>query len=211
MVRINLRDPVSGFKEGSVIHLDDDNFVQSNQEYASKRSLGPVRSRSASHLIPHRIHFAEHPASPSDSDSTSELASNASFSSLDNSQLLELDLQLENNTVVEGSSLNGWITIKSRETSPVLLIGPPKIRVIGFEAVSSARHTFFHHLSLLELASPSLSNIFVSSPQADGPKEIRGGKHTIPFSLLIPCSLGAKGSVTTRSQVNVRYIVLMYV
>jgi hypothetical protein len=211
MVRINLHDPVSGFKEGSVIHLDDDELVEPKQDYTSRRYLGLVRSRSTSHLLPHRKYFIEQSTNHSDSDSASELASNASLSSLNNSQLLELDLQLENNTVVEGSSLNGWITIRSRKTSPILLIGSPKIRVIGFEAVSSARHTFFHHSSLLELASPSFGNIFTSSPQVDGFKEIRGGKHTIPFSLIIPRSLGAKGSVTTRSHINIRYIILVYV
>lgn len=211
MVRINPYDRVSGFKEGSIIHVDDEEPIKTKQDSSLRRSLSPVRSRSTSHLIPHRKYSVKQSTDHSDLDSASELASNASFSSLDNSRLLELDLQLENNTVVEGSSLNGRITIKNPKTSPVLLTGSPKIRVIGFEAVHNVRHTFFQHSSLLELASPSLVNILESSPLLDGSKAIRGGKYTIPFSFYIPRSLGAKGSVAARSRVNVRYIILVCV
>src|ERR1700733_2084940 len=192
MVRINPYDRVSGFKEGSRIHVDDEESIKSKQGSSLRRSLDSVRSRSTSHLISHRKNSAKQSTDHNDLDSASELASNASFSSLDNSRLLELDLQLENNIVVEGFSLNGWITIKNPKASPVLLAGSPKIRVIGFEAVYNVRHTFFQHSSLLELASPSLVNILESSPLLDGSKAIRGGKYTIPFSFYIPRSLGAK-------------------
>lgn len=211
MVAINIHDHVSGFKEGSVIHLDDEETIQPKQGSSSRRPIGSVRSRSASHLILHQKQSMAQSTSHSESDSSSELSSKTSFSSLRNPNFLELDLQLENNTVVEGSSLNGSITISNRTKSPVLLAGPPKIRVIGFEVVSNDRHTFFHHSSLLELASPSLKSILASSPQLDGFKAIPGGKHPIPFSFHIPRSLGVRGSVTTRSHVNVRYIILMSV
>lgn len=206
MVRLNLHGKGSGFEEGSMIHFDDD----STSTHTAANNAPPLkRSSSLSLLNPHQM--SANPKRACDSEASIDSPTTLSYTSRKSSQPLELDLILENNTAVEGSSLNGYIIIKASKKASSFLVGPAKIRIIGFEAISYDRHTFYQHSAPLESASPSLNSIFCSSSNKDEFKQIKEGMHRIPFSFYLPRLLGAKGSVVSRSRVNVRYIALVYV
>lgn len=205
MVRLDFQGKGSGFEEGSVIQFNDDNFEDTLKLTRNKQPL--KRSGSLSLLNPHR----EKGMQDYDSEASVESSPNISFSSRNHSQPLDLDLVLESSTAVEGSSLNGHITIKASKDVPNLLVGPAKIRVVGFEAVPHDRHTFYQHSAPLEATCPSLNTIFLATSDREVFKKIKPGKHQIPFSFHLPRLLGAKGSVTSHSRLSVRYIVLVYV
>lgn len=206
MVRLDPHGKGSGFKEGSVIQFDN-HYHDEGTLKSSKVSQPRKRSGSLSLLNPH-----QRLATPTDDSETPlDATPNLSFSSINSSQPLELDIILDNNTSVEGSFLNGYITIRISKRKAGLRLGSAKIRVVGFEAVPHDRHTFYQHSAPLEAVSPTLGSIFSSPPNREGFKEIGEGKHQIPFSFPLPRLLGAKGSVISRSRVNVRYIVLVYV
>jgi hypothetical protein len=127
---------------------------------------------------------------------------------------LELDIHLQNSTAVEGSSLDGIIVFKvskTRKKDSPIRIGSAKLRVIGFEANSNDRHTFYRHSARLEYAAPSFRTLFRPSSDLDEYRVAPAGTYTVPFSLMLPRASGAKGSVIGRASVSVRYIILMFV
>ncbi|GAC72180.1 hypothetical protein PANT_6c00110 [Moesziomyces antarcticus T-34] len=153
-----------------------------------------------------------------------------------NKARVEVDLVLESDLVVEGGTLQGRMQIRVRKGSDKeggVLLAQPKIRVVGFEELLSddTRYIFYHHASVIDgdrsnngpsepyyldgsptLSSPetapfSALSCFSGSPDAEGYAEGKVGSHSIPFSLELPVSKGAKGSYRGKNAV-VRYIVI---
>ncbi|GAA5900317.1 uncharacterized protein JCM6883_002807 [Sporobolomyces salmoneus] len=130
---------------------------------------------------------------------------------------VELDLMLETPLVVEGGILKGRLEIrvrKPKEKEGEVWVGRPKVRVVGFEELSSqdARHIFFHHANSVSSMEDSKGN---SSPlpccelEADeeGFRQGRVGQHSVPFKMVIPIGKGAKGGWKGKQGV-VRYIAI---
>jgi hypothetical protein len=124
---------------------------------------------------------------------------------------IELDLMLESDTFVEGDCLRGWLEVKVRKPGKkddALLIGGLKLRVVGFEALSDDRHTFYQHAQSLEAVSSNAHFLYGSETDDQGFREACVGTHTIPFSLPLPVGGGAKGPLMGSSAASVRYIIL---
>ncbi|KAF8324110.1 hypothetical protein DL93DRAFT_2222962 [Clavulina sp. PMI_390] len=230
MVRL---DASSGIQEGSPIAGVQIDAPRSNNRNALKSSqTAPELKRisSSSLLNPHSqtsYSNIDGPEATANNDTTlnlnlASLTSSSATSFLRNSsQPVGLDLILENQTAVEGSSLNGLITIKATQTSDssALLVGPAKIRVLGFEAIPHGRHTFYQHSVPLGSVAPSLDSIFVTHGDSTRPpcpngntaeyRRLKPGRQSIPFSFILPKKRGAKGSVISLSRVHVRYIILI--
>lgn len=153
-----------------------------------------------------------------------------------NKARVEVDLVLESDLAVEGGTLQGRMQIHVRKGSQkegVVFLAQPKIRVVGFEELlaDDTRHIFYHHASVIDGdrssggpsepyyldGSPTLSSpetgaftalaCFNGGPDKEGYAEGKLGSHSIPFSLELPVSKGAKGSYRGKSAV-VRYIVI---
>lgn len=125
---------------------------------------------------------------------------------------LELDIHLQNNTAVEGSYLDGTIILKVtklRKKDPSIRIGSSKIRLVGFEATNADRHTFYQHTVPLQQAAPSFRTLFRPSSDLDDFRAAQAGTYFAPFSLILPRSSGAKGSVVGRTSVSIGYIILV--
>ena len=149
---------------------------------------------------------------------------------------VEVDLVLESDLVVEGGTLQGRMQIRVRKGSDKeggVFLAQPKIRVVGFEELlaDDTRYIFYHHASVIDgdrsnhgpsepyylHGSPTLSSpetapfsalaCFAGGPDAEGYAEGKVGSHSIPFSLELPVSKGAKGSYRGKNAV-VRYIVI---
>lgn len=124
---------------------------------------------------------------------------------------LELDIALESGVLVEGGLLRGWLEVKVRKPGkkePPLAIGGAKLRVVGFEAISNDRHTFYQHTQPLEAVSSTSHFLYQTTTDNEGFREAQVGIHTIPFALPLPIGGGAKGPLVGRSTVSVRYIIL---
>ncbi|KAJ1023475.1 hypothetical protein NDA16_003092 [Ustilago loliicola] len=153
-----------------------------------------------------------------------------------NKARVEVDLVLESDLVVEGGALQGRMQIRVRKGSDKeggVFLAQPKIRVVGFEELlaDDTRYIFYHHASIIDgdrsnngpsepyylHGSPTLSSpetapfsalaCFNGGPDAEGYAEGKVGSHSIPFSLEVPVSKGAKGSYRGKNAV-VRYIVI---
>ncbi|SJX62458.1 uncharacterized protein SRS1_13308 [Sporisorium reilianum f. sp. reilianum] len=149
---------------------------------------------------------------------------------------VEVDLVLESDLVVEGGTLQGRMQIRVRKGSDReggVFLAQPKIRVVGFEELlaDDTRYIFYHHASVIDgdrstdgpsepyylhgsptLSSPETASFsalacFAGGPDAEGYAEGKVGSHSIPFSLELPVSKGAKGSYRGKNAV-VRYIVI---
>ncbi|GAA5978406.1 hypothetical protein JCM5350_001154 [Sporobolomyces pararoseus] len=130
---------------------------------------------------------------------------------------VELDLMLETPLVVEGGILKGRLEIrvrKPKDKEGEVWVGRPKVRVVGFEELSSqdARHIFFHHANSVSSIEDSKGN---SSPlpcceldaDEEGFRQGRVGQHSVPFKMVIPIGKGAKGGWKGKQGV-VRYIAI---
>ncbi|KAJ9480194.1 Arrestin_C domain-containing protein [Pseudozyma hubeiensis] len=153
-----------------------------------------------------------------------------------NKARVEVDLVLESDLVVEGGTLQGRMQIRVRKGSDKegrVFLAQPKIRVVGFEELlaDDTRYIFYHHASVIDgdrsnngpsepyylhgsptLSSPETASFsalacFSGGPDAEGYAEGKIGSHSIPFSLELPVSKGAKGSYRGKNAV-VRYIVI---
>ncbi|SNX85572.1 uncharacterized protein MEPE_04281 [Melanopsichium pennsylvanicum] len=149
---------------------------------------------------------------------------------------VEVDLVLESDLVVEGGTLQGRMQICVRKGSDKeggVFLAQPKLRVVGFEELlaDDTRYIFYHHASVIDgdrsnhgpsepyyldgspmLSSPETAPFsalacFSGGPDAEGYAEGKVGSHSIPFSLELPVSKGAKGSYRGKNAV-VRYIVI---
>ncbi|SOV06021.1 uncharacterized protein UDID_19255 [Ustilago sp. UG-2017a] len=153
-----------------------------------------------------------------------------------NKARVEVDLVLESDLVVEGGTLQGRMQIRVRKGSEKeggVFLAQPKIRVVGFEELlaDDTRYIFYHHASVIDgdrsnngpsepyylhgsptLSSPETASFsalacFNGGSDAEGYAEGKVGSHSIPFSLELPVSKGAKGSYRGKNAV-VRYIVI---
>ncbi|CAO1631190.1 unnamed protein product [Jaminaea pallidilutea] len=148
---------------------------------------------------------------------------------------VNVDVLLESDLVVEGGMLRGRLEINVRKPTDgegVVMLGQPKVRVVGFEELlggDDTRHIFFHHGALITGASNAGSQPFVlhgspnlSMPENDGSARLscyaggpdfegyapgREGAHSVPFSMELPIGKGVKGTYRGKNA-HVRYIVI---
>ncbi|KAL0951567.1 hypothetical protein HGRIS_008249 [Hohenbuehelia grisea] len=132
---------------------------------------------------------------------------------------VEVDVLLESKTCVEGGYLNGRIRVqvhkRSATESPVMLAGG-KLRLIGFESISSHhhRHMFFRISSLISTVAPRSSTICMPQIDDEGFALAREGDFIVPFSMHIPIDgeLGRpKGMSWIHAGANIRYIAMVSV
>ena len=99
---------------------------------------------------------------------------------------VEVDLVLESDLVVEGSTVQGRMQIRVRKGSDKeggVFLGQPKIRVVGFEELlpDDTRYIFYHHASVIDgdrsNNGPSGPYFLHGSPALSSPE-------TAPFSAL---------------------------
>ncbi|GAA5931298.1 uncharacterized protein JCM15063_001429 [Sporobolomyces koalae] len=130
---------------------------------------------------------------------------------------VELDLMLETPLVVEGGVLKGRLEVKVRKPKDregEVWVGRPKVRVVGFEELTSqdARHIFFHHANSIASVDDSKGNSLPlpcceSEVDEEGFRQARVGQHSVPFKMVIPIGKGAKGGWKGKQGV-VRYIAI---
>lgn len=129
-----------------------------------------------------------------------------------------IDMDLENNIVVEGGYIAGVINLRVRpkKSDSVLHLGCGKMRIAGFEVApgSENQHIFYQHsASLLEVTN-ECNGLFMSSIDKDGFGSVVEGEYAIDFSMHVPqggTGGRPRGVLHSKSGVNIRYIVIMYV
>ncbi|KAK4688054.1 hypothetical protein P7C73_g2050, partial [Tremellales sp. Uapishka_1] len=132
---------------------------------------------------------------------------------------VEVDVVLERECVVEGGEVRGRMEVRIRggKRGEGLRVGGGKVRVVGFEDLSSSsRHIFYHQPHDLPVfaspipASGPFSSLFASSPDGEGFRLAAEGTHAIPFKMRLPIGGGAKGSYTSPGGKgpSVRYVVV---
>ncbi|OCF45144.1 hypothetical protein I317_00946 [Kwoniella heveanensis CBS 569] len=117
---------------------------------------------------------------------------------------VELDVVLERECVVEGGEVRGRMEVRitGGKRGEGLRVGGGKVRVVGFEELStSSRHIFYHQPHPLPVFDPSIqhnlsSSLFASGPDSDGYRLAAEGTHSIPFRMRLPLGGGAKGTYT---------------
>jgi hypothetical protein len=209
MVQLDPLGGGSGFREGYAI---DPNTLSLVPDYSDSWRRNPTTEISdkplSGSLTRQTTALSKHPSSselqailsnPSRHilpSTSSPPAAQISLEQTRSRSRLELDLTLENNTFVEGDCLRGWLEVKVRKPGKkddALLIGGAKLRVVGFEALSDDRHTFYQHAQPLEAVSSAAHFLYSSETDDQGFREACVGTHTIPFSLPLPVGGGAKG------------------
>ncbi|KAK8861739.1 hypothetical protein IAR55_002562 [Kwoniella newhampshirensis] len=131
---------------------------------------------------------------------------------------VEVDVVLERECVVEGGEVKGRLEVRitGGKRGEGLRVGGGKVRVVGFEEISStSRHIFYHQPYALPVFDPSIqhnlsSSLFSSGPDSDGYRLATEGTHSIPFRMRLPLGGGAKGTYTTPNGKGpgVRYVVV---
>ncbi|GAA5835446.1 hypothetical protein JCM9279_004542 [Rhodotorula babjevae] len=124
---------------------------------------------------------------------------------------VELDLVLETPLVVEGGLLKGRLEVrirKSKEREGEVWIGTPKIRVIGFEELSSGdgRYIFYHASAPASTSTDPLA-CYDSAADSEGFHRGRSGQHNVAVKMNLPIGKGAKGPWKGKQGV-VRYIAI---
>ncbi|GAA5901477.1 hypothetical protein JCM8208_001813 [Rhodotorula glutinis] len=124
---------------------------------------------------------------------------------------VELDLVLETPLVVEGGLLKGRLEVrirKSKEREGEVWIGTPKIRVIGFEELSSGdgRYIFYHASAPASTSTDPLA-CYDSPADNEGFHRGKSGQHNVPVKMNLPIGKGAKGPWKGKQGV-VRYIAI---
>jgi hypothetical protein len=223
----------TGFKEG----------VSINQDNLSPRRprLRPRFHSFDSRLTPNHLESIPNPAIPSAATSKelktilgnvhSRLKSGASMSSsladetggLDERLLLEqtksralaeVDVALESNTCVQGSSLQGFLVVNvlPHPKGYLVHITEPRLYVVGYEFVPGIdeRHVFYQESRPASSLGGSWNTPFDSGFDDNGFARAKTGLHIIPFSFHLPVE-GAGGDskgVFNSSGASVRYIVM---
>ncbi|WVF66096.1 hypothetical protein IAT40_000835 [Kwoniella sp. CBS 6097] len=131
---------------------------------------------------------------------------------------VEVDVVLERECVVEGGEVRGRMEVRitGGKRGEGLRVGGGKVRVVGFEELStSSRHIFYHQPYPLPVFDPSIqhnlsSSLFGSGPDSDGYRLASEGSHSIPFRMRLPLGGGAKGTYTPINGKGpcVRYVVV---
>jgi hypothetical protein len=134
---------------------------------------------------------------------------------------VKLNLQLANDTIVQGQSISGHLVVHVRNPDqaelPVLLANN-KLRVVGFEylADSPTFHVFFHYSCPFNELSYASEQIFSESfdyADQEGYREAREGLHVLPFEMMLPvdsCFGKPKGGIDVPGGAVVRYIIMAY-
>ncbi|GEM11594.1 mannitol-1-phosphate dehydrogenase [Rhodotorula toruloides] len=127
---------------------------------------------------------------------------------------VELDLVLETPLVVEGGQLKGRLDVRIRQPrgrEEAVWISKPKIRIIGFEELSSddGRYVFFHYAATIDSPENPRSALpcFDSAGDDEDFYRARVGIHAVPVQMLVPIGRGAKGPWKGKQGV-VRYIAI---
>ncbi|BGO97804.1 hypothetical protein NBRC10513v2_001800 [Rhodotorula toruloides] len=127
---------------------------------------------------------------------------------------VELDLVLETPLIVEGGHLRGRLDVRIRQPrgrEEAVWISKPKIRIIGFEELSSGdgRYVFFHHAATIDSPNGARSPLpcFDSDADEEDFHRARVGQHNAPVEMLVPIGRGAKGPWKGKQGV-VRYIAI---
>ncbi|KAJ8295547.1 Merlin [Rhodotorula toruloides] len=127
---------------------------------------------------------------------------------------VDLDLVLETPLIVEGGHLKGRLDVRIRQPrgrEEAVWISKPKIRILGFEELSSGdgRYVFFHHAATVDSPSASHSPLpcFDSDSDEEDFHRARVGQHNVPVEMLVPIGRGAKGPWKGKQGV-VRYIAI---
>ncbi|WWC86006.1 uncharacterized protein L201_000877 [Kwoniella dendrophila CBS 6074] len=131
---------------------------------------------------------------------------------------VEVDVVLERECVVEGGEVRGRMEVRitGGKRGEGLRVGGGKVRVVGFEELSTAtRHIFYHQPHPLPVFDPAIqhnlsSSLFASGPDSDGYRLASEGTHNIPFRMRLPLGGGAKGTYTSQNGKGpcVRYVVV---
>ncbi|KPV75995.1 uncharacterized protein RHOBADRAFT_43430 [Rhodotorula graminis WP1] len=124
---------------------------------------------------------------------------------------VELDLALETPLVVEGGLLKGRLEVrirKSKEREGEVWVGTPKIRVIGFEELSSGdgRYIFYHASAPASTSTDPLA-CYDSPADSEGFHRGKSGQHNVAVKMSLPIGKGAKGPWKGKQGV-VRYIAI---
>ncbi|GAA5996399.1 uncharacterized protein JCM10292_007582 [Rhodotorula paludigena] len=124
---------------------------------------------------------------------------------------VELDLMLETPLVVEGGMLKGRLEVrvrKPKEREGEVWLGAPKIRVIGFEELSSGEGRYiFYHASAPANDSKGPLSFHDSDADEEGYHRAKAGPHSVAVRMRLPIGKGAKGPWKGKQGV-VRYIAI---
>lgn len=129
--------------------------------------------------------------------------------------LAEVDVALESNVCVQGSSLQGSLVINvlPHPKGYLAQITEPRLCVVGYESVPSIdeRHIFYRESRPISSLAGSWDTPFDSGLDDNGFARAKTGLHIIPFSFHLPVA-GAGGDskgVFTSSGASVRYIIMV--
>lgn len=128
--------------------------------------------------------------------------------------LAEVDIALESNTCVQGSSLQGSVVVNilPHPKGYLVQITETKLRVVGFEFVPSIdeRHIFYQESQPISSLSSSWNAPLDSEFDDDGFARTKTGLHIIPFSLFLPVTgtHGDSKGIFKSSGAAVRYIIM---
>lgn len=129
--------------------------------------------------------------------------------------LAEVDVALESNICVQGSSLHGSLVINvlQHPKGYPIQITEPKLRVVGYEHVPSIneRHVFYQESQSLSSLSSSWNLAFDSGFDDDGFSRAKTGLHIVPFSFFLPIAgkSGDSKGVFNSSGASTRYITMV--
>lgn len=129
--------------------------------------------------------------------------------------LAEVDVALESNTCVQGSSLQGSLVVNvlPHPKGYLVQVTEPRLCVVGYEFVPSTdeRHVFYQDSRPISTLSGAWNTVFDSVFDDNGFARAKTGLHIIPFSFHLPVE-GAGGDskgVFNSSGASVRYIVMV--
>lgn len=128
---------------------------------------------------------------------------------------VDVDIILDSEHVVQGGHLKGHAKVHIRKSSSenTVLINEAKIRVLGFESIGNARHSFYQCSASLSDISSTSHRMYLGSPDEDGYSEaVEGMVHDISFSMRLPLEEQAgnsKGSIPPHSGTSIRYVAMM--
>ena len=129
--------------------------------------------------------------------------------------LTEVDIALESNTCVQGSSLQGALVVNvlQHPRGYPVQITEPKLRLVGYEHVPSIdeRHIFYQESRPISSLSSSWNPLFDSGFDDGGFARTKTGLYIIPFSFFLPVSgtSGDSKGVFSTSTASVRYVAMV--
>lgn len=129
-----------------------------------------------------------------------------------------LDMDLENNTAVEGGFISGTLMfrVRPKKKGELLSLGGGKIRIAGFEVSpgNEDRYIFYQVATPLADVSNGCEGLYSAAVDDEGFGSVGDGEYDVRFSLKIPqVSTGGKprGILNSRSGATIKYIIIAYV